>query len=298
MNHLPSISIVVPVYQAEATIDLCLKSLMNLDYPKKKFEIIVVDNASTDSSPQIIKKYDVQYIYEKMRNAYHARNRGLEQARFELIAFTDSDCIVTENWLKNIIKYLTDKEIAIVGGKILPYSIDNDVQKFIDFRKILDQEKMFQKTDFSFPFCVTANCVIKYDILKELGGFDTFYRIAGDADLCWKAQLKGLKIVYANDAIVYHKHRSDARNLYNQSFQYGFGRASLFKKYHDLFGKKIRFDWKEYIFLYESIHDFFLGKIIDKHPAVKNQYLYDIINMSGLISGKIYGSIKRRTIVF
>ena len=228
-----------------------------------------------------------------------ARNRGWRAAdtpRFVL--FTDSDCIVSSDWLKNIVNYFDGDDVGIVGGKILPHSIENDIERYIDFRKILDQEKMLKGTDFSYPFCVTANSVIKYKVLKDLGGFDAFFKIAGDADLCWRASYKGVKIVYAEDAIVYHKHRSNILDLYNQSFQYGFGRASLFKKHHSKFGKSVRFDWKEYIFLYESIRDLMLEKLKLKSPEVRNQFLFDVINMSGLIAGKIYGSLKRRTFVF
>jgi cellulose synthase/poly-beta-1,6-N-acetylglucosamine synthase-like glycosyltransferase len=298
MTELPGITVVVPAYQAETAIDDCIESLINLHYPKDKIEIIVVDNNSTDSTGERIKNYDVKYLFEEHRNAYSARNKGIENAKFELVAFTDSDCIVSAEWLRNILKYFESENVGIVGGKILPFSIENEIERFIDFRKILDQEKMLEKSEFSYPFCVTANCIVKRSILEELGGFDTYYKIAGDADLCWRAYFKGIKTDFAKDAVVYHKHRNNVRNLYNQSFQYGFGRASLFKKHHSRFGKRVRFDWEEYIFLYESIRDYLLSLFCLKNPSVKNQFLYDIISMSGLIAGKLYGSIKRKTLVF
>jgi len=298
MNDFPGISVVVPAYQAENTIEDCILSLLDLQYPKDKLEIIVVDNNSNDSTGARIKKYDVNYIFEKNRNAYAARNKGIEIVKYEYIAFTDADCIVSKDWLCNMVKHFESKNVGIIGGKILPYSIENDVEKFIDFRKILDQEKMLEKSKFSFPFCVTANCVVKYSLLKELGGFDTYFKIAGDADLCWRAFFKGMKTIYAEDSIVFHKHRNNIRNLYNQSFQYGFGRASLFKKHHKKFGKQVRFDYKEYVFLYESIRDLILSFIKLRKPILKKQFLFDIISMSGLTAGKIYGSLKRRTLVF
>ncbi|MBU1627669.1 glycosyltransferase [bacterium] len=288
----------MPAYQAEKTIDDCVKSLLDLKYPKEKIQIIVVDNNSTDSTKARIRNYNVEYLFEDHRNAYTARNKGIQNARFDFVAFTDSDCIVSPDWLLNILKYFDNEDVGIVGGKILPHSIDNDIERFIDYRKILDQEKLMQKGDFSYPFCATANSVIKSSLLKDLKGFDTYYKIAGDADFCWRAYFKGIKTVYAEDAVVYHKHRSTIRDLYNQAFQYGFGRASLFKKHHRRFSRKIRFDWKEYIFLYESIRDLLTWKFVKKIPDIKNQYLYDVINMSGLIAGKFYGSFKRKTLVF
>jgi len=298
MDALPGISVIVPAYQAENTIEECLTSLLNIEYPKERLEVIVVDNNSTDSTKDIIAKFDVIYLFEEKKNAYAARNRGIEEARYDLVAFTDSDCIVSGDWLAKIVKYFEDDEVGIVGGKILPYSIENDVERFIDYRRILDQEKMLAGGDFSYPFCVTANSVIKYSLLKGLGGFDTFFKIAGDADFCWRAGFMGVKIAYADDAVVYHKHRANILDLYNQSFQYGFGRASLFKKHHSRFGRRFRFDWKEYIFLYESIRDLLFSRFQDKKTEVKNLHLYDVINISGLIAGKIYGSIKRRALVF
>lgn len=94
---------VIPVYNAEKTIDECVQSLLALDYPQDKLEIITVDNNSTDNTKEILLSYPIIYLLEKKKVSYAARNLGIRNAKGEIIAFTDSDCVVDAQWLSNII---------------------------------------------------------------------------------------------------------------------------------------------------------------------------------------------------
>lgn len=102
---LPSISVVIPFYNAKSSISLCLESLIELNYPRNKLEIIVVDNGSNDGSDKIVKEFNVRLIYDSsIRSSYQARNTGIKNAHGDLIAFTDSDCIVSPDWLKTLLR--------------------------------------------------------------------------------------------------------------------------------------------------------------------------------------------------
>jgi len=184
-----------------------------------------------------------------------------------------------------------------VGGRVEAHTPSNLVERYIDYRKILDQEKMAQETEFSLPFFVTANCLVRRDVFEQLGGFDTYFEIAGDADFCWRAQLAGFGLRYSPDAVVVHKHRSDLLGLYSQSFQYGFGRASLFARHHRLFGSRFRFDWKEHVFLVESILKSIIAPAARRPKFEALLPVFDTIAYSALTLGKIYGSFKRGTLV-
>jgi len=292
----PAVSIVVPVYQGEATIGECVKSLLAQDYPEELVQIIVVDNNSTDNTAAILEQnYRIDYLFERTPGAYVARNTGIESARHQIIAFTDADCVAKPDWLPRLCEALADAHIA--GGKVQSPSSTCLVEEYIDYRKILQQEKMAARSEFSLPFFVTANCAIRREVFEKIGVFDPFFKIAGDADLCWRAQRAGFKLRYVEDAVVVHKHRSNLLGLFQQSFDYGFGRASLFKKHHHLFEKRIRFDWKEHVFLVESIlrsiaSPFLAGSKFDRMLPI-----LDTISFSALVLGKLWGSVKRRTLV-
>ncbi|MBN1592012.1 MAG: glycosyltransferase [Candidatus Coatesbacteria bacterium] len=303
----PPVSIIIPVRNGESTISQCVEALLSLDYPKRLRQIIVVDNNSTDNTPDIMQQYEgIDYVFEPTPGAYQARNTGAKFAEHDLLAFTDADCIPHSDWLSRLVQPHVSPQpptancqlpTDIIGGKVIAAPASNQVEKYIDHRKVLDQEKMFQSGEFSLPFFVTANCLVRRDIFEELGGFDTYYKIAGDADLCWRAQQAGFDLTYCPEAVVVHKHRSNLLGLYSQSFEYGFGRASLFKKHGRRFGARFRLDWKEHVFLLESILKSFLAPISGKPKFESLLPVFDTISFSALTLGKIYGSLKRRTLV-
>jgi len=305
----PPVSIIVPVYNAERTIAECVRALYALDYPRRLVQIVVVDNNSTDNTPDILQQFrGIDYVFEPKLGAYQARNTGIQFAENDLIAFTDADCIPKPDWLARLVNCLncqlptancqlpTDRP-AIVGGKIEAYPASNLIERYIDYRKVLDQEKMARGADFSLPFFVTANCLVRREVFEKIGLFDADFKIAGDADLCWRAQQAGFRLAYCPEAVVVHKHRSNLLGLYSQSFEYGFGRAELFAKHRHLFGSRLRFDWKEHVFLVESILKSLVAPIARRPKFEALTPVFDTIAYSGLTLGKVCGSFKRRTFV-
>jgi len=305
----PPVSIVVPVYNGEATIAECVEALLGLDYPRRLVQTIVVDNNSTDNTADILQQFEgIDYVFEPKKGAYQARNTGAKFAQSDLIAFTDADCIPKPDWLSRLVDGLVHPQpptancqpptdVAIVGGKVEAHSPSNLIERYIDYRKILDQKKMAERAEFSLPFFVTANCLVRRGVFEELGGFDTYFEIAGDADFCWRAQQAGFGLRYSPEAVVVHKHRSDLLGLYSQSFQYGFGRASLFAKHGAGFHRRFRFDWKEHVFLVESILKSIIAPAARRPKFEALLPVFDTIAYSALTLGKIYGSFKRGTLV-
>jgi len=100
-DAMPFVSVIVPVLNGERTIRECIVSLLNMDYPVERREILVVDNDSTDRTTDIIKNFPVRYLREERRGASHARNRGIEASKGAILAFTDADCAVTTRWLRS-----------------------------------------------------------------------------------------------------------------------------------------------------------------------------------------------------
>jgi len=115
MGELPAVSIIIPAHNEEATLERCLASLENLDYPSSKLEIILINDGSTDGTKKIIEgyirksKYNCKYLETEGVGAPKARNIGLNSAKGEYVAFTDADCVVERDWLMNLVKNFNEK---------------------------------------------------------------------------------------------------------------------------------------------------------------------------------------------
>ncbi len=113
----PLISVVVPVRNGERTIRDCLASLLRMDYPETRRELLVVDNGSTDRTAEIIKSFPVRYVSEGCRGIPHARNRGIEASQGAIVAFTDADCVVDAAWLRELVRGFEEEGIGGVEGE-------------------------------------------------------------------------------------------------------------------------------------------------------------------------------------
>jgi glycosyltransferase involved in cell wall biosynthesis len=158
MREFPYVSVIVPVYNGQKTIDMCLKALTNLNWQKQKLEIIVVDNKSTDRTCDFIQRYsNVRLIHEnKILSSYGARNRGIQTAKGEIIAFTDADCKPSDQWLQELLKESNDENIGCFVGEVKPLPPRNIIEKF--FNEDFWSNK---PNNNGLPKVKTANCAYK-----------------------------------------------------------------------------------------------------------------------------------------
>ncbi len=242
-RNIPFISIIVPVYNGAKTLPACLDSLMALDYPPDCREIIVVDNGSDDNSVAIAQNYPVKLVEElEVKSSYAARNRGIADARGEIIAFTDSDCVVSASWLKDAIKGFKKDTIGAVAGEILGYRQENFIEKCL-----IEMKHMSARASLIYPplpKIQTANALYRRAVFDAIGFFDPQLLSGGDADFSWRMQLESnYKIHYRPTAIVYHQHVNSLRSFCRQKAFHGSGELNLQSKYADSlyrpkFGKK------------------------------------------------------------
>ncbi|MCK5345321.1 MAG: glycosyltransferase, partial [Candidatus Heimdallarchaeota archaeon] len=119
-SSTPFVSVVIPVRNSPQRIAKCLENLLNQTYPKDFFEIIVVDNGSTDETPDVIQKYPVKYLEESsVRNPYAARNKGIQAAKGEIIAMIDANCFAYPQWLEHGIEKMRRENADLMGGKVV-----------------------------------------------------------------------------------------------------------------------------------------------------------------------------------
>lgn len=233
----PFVSVVVPVYNGSRTIVACIESLLGLDYPSDHYEIIVVDNNSTDGTDNIVRQYPVTLLYEReIQTSYAARNTGIQGARGEIVAFTDADCIADRNWLRELVSPFRDHAIGGVGGTVLDSSSTNLVEKFLHSVKPFGR---YQSDDCFLAVLATCNAAYRRETLFAVGLFRAKLFTAADVDLSWRVQLRaGAQVCYASQATVIHKHRTSLRGMFLQYRRHGFGEIMLDAMYNGYDGYK------------------------------------------------------------
>lgn len=232
-NEFPFVSVVVPVLNREKSIGNCLKSLVDMDYPS--YEVIVVDNGSTDNTVQIVKEFRVRLVREKRKGPYMARNAGIKAARGGLILFIDSDCLATTNLLHCLVKEFRNDTIAGVGGPIISHQPETLVEDFGHLAGIHQYSYprgilKWNKKKFLSGGIFTSNAMFRKDVLEKLHHFDDDFMSGGDYDFCWRLQRAGYLLYFTPDAVVYHKHRGNLWGLVKQFFKYGKEQPKLLKK--------------------------------------------------------------------
>lgn len=223
------LSVVVPVYNGAGHIENCIEALLRQDFSLGHYEIIVVNNRSTDATQEIIERYPVRSLYESKRGPAAARNTGIRTTTAEFVAFTDADCIPHSNWLSELFSVMSEK-ICGVGGQVVSYYKDDMISSYVDQVVFRQRYNVLQKNP---PHITTANACFRRAALMDIGLFDESFPFAAgeDRDLGERLALSGEKFAFAEQAIVLHKHPQTLECFYSQRFRHASGQfyASLKK---------------------------------------------------------------------
>lgn len=229
MTGLPSVSVVVPVYNGARTIERCLDSLLAQDYPDGAYEVIVSENCSTDDTADIVSRYPVRLVRSNRRGPAPARNLGIAHSEADIVAFTDADCIAGRTWLRNLVAPYADTQVGGTGGPIHSFAGADrtHVELFSDTIQPLVNFSRGDETEF-LPFLATCNCSYRRELLLQIGCFNERLVTADDIDVSWRIQLEtGRRIALAEGAVIEHQHRQTITGLRRQFWQYGFGEILL-----------------------------------------------------------------------
>ena len=206
-DAFPRVSVIVPVRNGAQTIGRCLEALCALDYPGRAYEVLVVDNRSTDRTREIVCGYPVRLIEERaVQSSYAARNRGVLAASGSVLAFTDADCVPDPGWLRALVWPLAAPDVGGVAGAIEAYATASAVERY-QARYSIRAERAFAHP--VLPFAQTANVAYPRALVEELGGFDATLPFGGDLDFSWRMQRRtARRLVFEPGALVRHCHRT------------------------------------------------------------------------------------------
>jgi glycosyltransferase involved in cell wall biosynthesis len=224
-------SVIIPVYNAENTIALCLESALNQSLPTSEYEVIVVDDGSTDNTPRIAKNYPVKIINQENQGPAAARNRGAKEAKGNILIFTDSDCELDSNFVEKIIAPIEQTpEVAGVQG-----SYKTKQTQFMARFGQVEIETRYRKMARKkyIDFIGTYAAAYKKDIFHKSGGFDTGFLSASgeDTEFSYKLQRNGHKMVFEPQSFVYHQHPFKLGEYIKVKFYRGYWRIRLYKKH-------------------------------------------------------------------
>jgi GT2 family glycosyltransferase len=237
----PRVSVVVCSYNGGATLEQCLRSLLALDYPD--YEVVVVDDGSTDDTPTILDRYpEVRTLRQANHGLSMARNAGLREATGAIIAYTDSDCFADPDWLTHLVYQLQHTGAAAVGG---PNLTPEDGWRAGCVAASPGQPTHVLESDQVAEHVPGCNMAFRREALEAIGGFDPQYRKAGDdVDVCWRLVQVGFWITFAPAAFVWHHRRQTPRAYLRQQAGYGEAEALLQFKHPDKFNGRGDGKWR------------------------------------------------------
>ncbi len=224
----PRISVVVCSHNGARTIHETLEGLRRLDYPK--YEIIVVNDGSTDTTASIAREYGFRLVSTEHRGLSHARNTGMDVAHGEIVAYISDDAYPDAHWLTYLAATFLGTNHAGVGGPNLTSADDGWLTDSPANPSNGPTPVFFSdyKTDH-LPGC---NMAFRKSTLQSIGGFDPRYRVAGDnVDVCWRLQQRGWTLGFHPAAVVRHRQRHAIRSYWNQQKECGRAEALLEEKW-------------------------------------------------------------------
>jgi GT2 family glycosyltransferase len=211
---VPLVSVIVAVRDGAWSLPGLLERLDAQTLGRDSIEVVVVDNASRDRTAEIARGGGATVVVESVPGRARARNRGVEAASAERLAFTDVDCRPRADWLERLLPGL--EQAAMAGGPVLVSTREspNAVERFDALWRFPQRDAVLNR-----GWSATANMAMRRGAFEEVGGFDpSFRRIGEDVDLCLRAGARGHGIVWRGDAVVEHEAERELRPVLRRGF--------------------------------------------------------------------------------
>ena len=247
----PFVSVIIPVRNRPAEITACLHSLDQLDYPKGKLEIIVVDDASEDATPDEVVKFPNIHLMrmQRHRQASFCRNRAAEIAKGGILAFIDSDCLADATWLRELVPAFRDRSLGALGGWVDAAVEEKQLDRYEKVKSALKIGGWFKRSEQAerFFYVPTCNFLVRRAVFLGLGGFHEHLHVGEDVDFCWRMQDAGHVLEFRPAGRVAHKHRNRLGAFCARRYDYGTSEPML-QRLHTGRVKTLYLPWTESIF--------------------------------------------------
>ncbi len=193
------VSIIIPALNEACYISECIKSIKSCGFPEEMFEIILVDNGSSDSTVNIAQSFGVKTIIDKKKSIGALRNLGCIFARGNIYGFLDADCTVEKGWIQNVIKVLKDKRIGITGSRLRVPENGKWIEKVWGAHLLLNGLH-----DGYVKYINSGNCFIPKKVFEEVGGFSETLETSEDTDICERITAQGYRIYQSGKISAIH----------------------------------------------------------------------------------------------
>lgn len=228
-----NLAVVIPVYNGSKTLASCLRALETQTLSAGSYDVIVVDDGSTDDSAAVGRQHGAHVISQPNRGAPGARNIGIRAAKSDWVAFTDADCVPSRTWLQRLLEAAqSDPANFGAAGKTIGFDSQTPAARFVDLMGGLDARRNLAHP--TFPFAPSANLLYRREPVIEVGCFDERYASYDACDLHTRLRKRyGNAFPYEPRAIVLHRHRASWRDYWRQQFIYGVGYAQFILAHRD-----------------------------------------------------------------
>jgi GT2 family glycosyltransferase len=290
IEPIGSASVVLPVLNAATTLGDQLAALSKQDWTGE-YEVIVADNGSTDRSGRVVAEWVDRLPKLRVvdasdrRGANHARNVGGRAADGALILVCDADDVVEPGWISAMVR--AAEHADVLGGAFEETSLNDSVSSA--WRPSHSTTRLPTTVNEFLPFAVSANCAVRTDVFRALGGWSEDYMYGGDdVEFSWRAQLHGYRLAFVPDAIVRYRYRSGLRALFHQFSAYGMAESHLYRDFRGA-GAKRRTPTamaKRYAWLVAHVPD------LARSSATRGRW----VRAAAFNWGRLRGSVKYRTL--
>lgn len=288
----PLISVVIPVYNDPDGIAITLESITNQTYPATQYEILVVDNGSTDNTRGVIQSYIERYselvtlvVEDEIQGRGAARNAGIEAASGSVFAFIDADMTVDKTWLVSIAESLEGGDHDYMGCAVETYPPDGNETLGTKYDGVFrfDIKNIIEKSKYAGAGCL----VVRKTVFDTVGLFDN--RLLEDREFGQRVYEAGFELHYEPSITMYHPARSSAIEQIEKNFRVGRGTRQLHESHPDRFEARTPFSLRQFLPIHPQR---FRAKIGDKRKFTTIElvglYLFSWLNKLASTSGSLY----------
>jgi glycosyltransferase involved in cell wall biosynthesis len=227
----PLYSVIVPAYNAASTIERCLQALLQQSLPPDSYEVIVVDDGSTDETSGLASRFPVRLLRQPHAGPACARNQGALAASGQYLLFTDADCVPNPSWIEQITRpFEADQRVAAVKGAYR--SVQPELMARFGQLE-LEAKYAYLRRQRTIDFVDTGSAAFRVDAFWELGGFEPQFLDPSNEDtqLSFGLVAGGWRLVFAEQAAVGHQHVTSLAGYLRRKWRHGYWRVRVYHRY-------------------------------------------------------------------